>query len=190
MERDPQGSDSHWRVREKQLYKHQWMVYAKMPLGGPAQVLAYLSRYAHRTAISNERIRHVSETEVAFNVRADEKGGKRLVRLDGVEFVRRFMLHVLPAGIKRIRHYGVLASGCKAVKLAQARQALQMPAPNALAMQCAQAFMARVADIDINLCPACQVGRLRAVAVMKGSQRLPAPGHVLTPNERGPPREA
>ena len=115
---------------------------------------------------------------------------KRLVRLDGVEFVRRFLLHVLPAGTKRIRHYGVLASGCKAVKLAQARQALQMPAPNALALQCAQAFMARVADIDINLCPACKVGRLRVAAVMKGSQRLPGPGVVLIPNQQGPPREA
>ena len=89
MERDPQGSDSHWRVREKQLYKHQRMVYAKMPLGGPAQVLAYLSRYAHPTAISNERIRHVSEAEGAFNVRVDDKGGKRLHSLDGVQVVRQ-----------------------------------------------------------------------------------------------------
>ena len=123
---------------------------------------------------------------------ADDKGGKRLHRLDGVEFVRRFLLHVLRAGIKRIRHYGVLASGCKAVKLAKARQALQMPAPNALGMQCALAFMARVAGIDIYLCPACKVGRLRVVAVMKGSQRLPGPGPgvVLTPNQQGPPREA
>ena len=74
---------------------------------------------------------------------------KRLVRLDGVEFVCHFLLHVLPAGTKRIRHYGVLASSCKAVKLAQARQALQMSAPNALALQCAQAFMARVVGIAL-----------------------------------------
>jgi hypothetical protein len=93
------------------------VVYAKTPLGGPAQVLEYLSRYTHRTAISNERIRAVNANEVAFNVRADEKGGKRLMRLQGEEFVRRFMLHVLPTGIKRIRHYGVLASSCKKVKL-------------------------------------------------------------------------
>ena len=181
IERDPQGSDTDWPRRQKLLYKHDWVVYAKTPLGGPAQVLEYLSRYTHRTAISNERIRHVSETEVAFNVRADDKGGKRLVRLDGVEFVRRFLLHVLPAGIKRIRHYGVLASACKAVKLAQARQALQMPAPNALALQCAQAFMARVVGIDIDLCPACKVGRLRVVAVMKGSGRLLSLIHISEP---------
>jgi hypothetical protein len=103
------------------------------------------------------------------------------------KFVRRFLLHVLPAGIKRIRHYGVLASSCKAVKLAQARAALQMPVPNALALACALAFMARVAGIDIALCPACKVGRLRVAFVMPGSGYLPAPGHVLTPNERGPP---
>ena len=114
---DPQGQDGPWRERQRQLYQHDRVVYAKTPLGGPAQVLEYLSRYTHRTAISNERIRAVSEHEVAFSVRADDHGAncnaKRLVRLDGTEFVRRFMLHILPTGIKRIRHYGVLASACK-----------------------------------------------------------------------------
>ncbi len=187
IEHDPQSSDAAWSARQKQLYKHHWVVYAKTPMGGPAQVLEYLSRYTHRTAISNERIRHVSDSEVVLSVRADDKGGKRLVRLDGVEFVRRFLLHVLPTGIKRIRHYGVLAPGRKAVKLAQARQALQMPAPNALALQCALVFMARVAGIDIDLCPACKVGRLRVVNTIAGVRRLPAPGTALVPHERGPP---
>src|SRR5665647_2930995 len=135
IERDPQAQDFDWRARQKQLYKHNWVVYAKTPLGGPAQVLEYLSRYTHRTAISNERIRSVSGSEVAFNVRADDHGGKRLVRLQGEEFVRRFMLHVLPTGIKRIRHYGVLASACKGVKLNAARLALQMPQSNPQAME-------------------------------------------------------
>ena len=97
-------------------------VYAKTPLGGPAQVLEYLSRYTHRTAIGNERIRAVNDYGVAFSVRADDHGAncnsQRLVRMEGVEFMRRFLLHVLPTGIKRIRHYGVLASACKGVKLA------------------------------------------------------------------------
>ena len=83
------------------------MVYAKTPLGGPAQVLEYLSRYTHRTAISNERIRTITDTEVVFSVRANEHGAKRLERQAGAEFVRRFMLHILPTGIKRIRHYGL-----------------------------------------------------------------------------------
>ena len=107
IEQDPQGQHDAYRQRHRERYKHNWVVYAKPPLGGPAQVLEYLSRYTHRTAVSNERIRAVSQSEVAFTVRANDHGGKRRIRLDGTEFVRRFMLHVLPTGIKRIRHYGV-----------------------------------------------------------------------------------
>ena len=163
------------------------MVYAKTPLGGPAQVLEYLSRYTHRTAVSNERIRSVSEREVAFTVRGDSQGGKRLVRLQGTEFVRRFLLHILPTGSKRIRHFGVLASSCKAVKLQAARLALQMPAVSPQAMESAKAFMARVARIDVRLCPCCKVGTLRAIAVLAGLWRLPAPAGTLLPQSRGPP---
>ena len=117
-----------------------------------------LSRYTHRTSVSNERIRAVSEREVAFSVRANDKGAKRLERLPGTEFVRRLLLHIQPTGVKRIRHYGVLASVCKGVKLPAARAALQMPAPNLQALACAQAFMARVARIDVGLCPCCGGG--------------------------------
>ena len=187
IERDPQGQDSQWRQRQKQLYKHDWVVYAKTPLGGAAQVLEYLSRYTHRTAISNERIRLVSESEVAFNVRGDDKGAKRLVRLQGQEFVRRFMLHVLPTGIKRIRHYGVLASSCKRVKLDAARLALQMPAINSQAIESAQAFMARVTRMDVLLCPCCRIGRLHVTATLQGQGQLPAPGSTGSKHNRGPP---
>jgi Putative transposase/Transposase zinc-binding domain len=187
IQRDPQGEDGRWRDRQRQLYQHDWVVYAKTPLGGPAQVLEYLSRYTHRTAISNERIRAIDEEEVAFSIRADDHGGKRLVRFDGPEFVRRFMLHILPNGIKRIRHFGVLASACKGVKLAAARAALQMPPPNPLACESVQAFMARVAKIDVGLCPCCGQGRLRVAAVLAGLGRLPAPARSLLPECRGPP---
>jgi hypothetical protein len=181
IEHDPQQQEDHWRERHRRLYKHDWVVYAKTPLGGPAQVLEYLSRYTHRTAIGNERIRSVNHSGVTFTVRADDRGGKRRVRLEGTEFVRRFMLHILPTGIKRIRHYGVLASACKADKLAAARQALQMPAVNAQATESAQAFMARVASIDVSVCPCCKVGRLHVAAVLAGQARLPAP------QAQGPP---
>ena len=110
-----------------------------------------------------------------------------MVRLQGTEFVRRFMLHILPTGIKRIRHYGVLASACKGVKLRAARMALQMPLPNPQAIESAQAFMARVVKMDLSLCPCCKVGRLRTIAVLAGLGRLPAPGAALVPQNRGPP---
>ena len=135
-------------------------------------MLEYLPRYTHRTAICNVRIRLINGSQVVFTVRGDGKGdkpgAKRMVRLDGPEFVRRFMLHILPTGSKRIRHYGVLASACKGVKLPAARAALQMPAPNLQALQCAQAFMTRVARIDVGLCPCCAVGHLRVTAVLVG----------------------
>ena len=187
IERDPQGEDGPWRARQRQLYQHDWVVYAKTPLGGPAQVLEYLSRYTHRTAISNERIRSINGSEVAFSVRADDHGGKRLVRLDGVEFVRRFLLHVLPTGLKRIRHYGVLASSCKAAKLAQARAALAMPASNALARESAAAFVKRTAGIDAQQCPCCNAGRLRVVQTLAGPRQLPAASSTVLPQGRAPP---
>lgn len=171
------------------LYRHDWVVYAKTPLGGPAQVLAYLSRYTHRTAIGNERIKAVTpQGGVVFSVRADDHGGKRLMMLPGDEFIRRFLLHVLPSGIKRIRHYGVLANGCKKTQLARARQALAQPAPNPQALEAAQAFMARVARIDTLACPQCKTGRLQVVACVAGARFLPLPGAApLEGQARGPP---
>ena len=189
IERDPQGQEGAWRERQRQLYRHEWVVYAKTPLGGPAQVLEYLSRYTHRTAIGNQRILAVNDDEVVFTVRGDDHGGKRRIRLDATEFVRRFLLHVLPSGIKRIRHYGVLASACKGVKLAAARAALQMPALNAKALGSAKDFMARVARIDVAQCPCCKVGRLHVAEILQGSARLPAPHHTskVVPQAQGPP---
>ena len=187
IEHDPQATQALWNERQRQLYKHAWVVYAKAPLGGPAQVLEYLSRYTHRTAISNERIRAITSEEVAFNVRANDKGGKRLERLAGEEFVRRFLLHILPTGLKRIRHYGVLASSCKAVQLTAARQSLQMPQSSVQARECAHDFLARVARIDVSLCPCCKAGRMRVTQVLLGASRLPALQSNVLPQRQGPP---
>lgn len=186
--RDPQGQAPAWCERHRQLYRHDWVVYAKTPLGGPAQVLEYLSRYTHRTAISNERIASIGTSEVTFKVRADAHGGKRTVRLPGVEFVRRFLQHVLPSGLKRIRHYGVLASSCRAVKLGAARLALQMPVIDPRVADPVKAFMARVAKLDVDRCPYCATGRLHVSQALPGDQQLPAPGTTTVyPQERGPP---
>ena len=172
----------------KALYRHDWVVYAKAPMGGPAQVLAYLSRYSHRTAIGNERIESADAHEVVFTVRADEQGGKRRMRLPTEEFIRRLLLHVLPKGVKRIRHYGVLANGCKKTQLASAREALHQPAPDARACESARGFMARVAHIEIHTCPRCR-GPLHVAAVSSGRRHLPAPGHEITAmaQPRAPP---
>ena len=185
---DPQGQDAAWAARQKSLYRHPWVVYAKTPMGGSAQVLEYLSRYTHRTAISNERIVAITGREVVLSVRADEVGNKCRIRLVGEEFIRRFMLHVLPTGIKRIRHYGLLASACKTKRLAQARQALDMPTLQAKAMESAADFMRRVASVEVLCCPSCRSGKLRVVQTLAGLSRLPAPNAVVRwPVCRGPP---
>jgi hypothetical protein len=184
---DPQGAQADWEKRQRELYRHDWVVYAKTPLGGPAQTLEYLSRYTHRTAIGNERIKAATPREVVFTVRANDQGGKRTERLGGGEFIRRYLLHVLPTGIKRIRHYGVLASACKTDKLSAARQALQMPSANRQALESAQVFMARVARIETMQCPCCKLGSLKVVATLMGCRQLPMIGLVITGQPRGPP---
>ena len=107
--------------------------------------------------------------------------------MQGTEFVRRFLLHILPTGVKRIRHYGVLASACKGVKLPAAQMALQMPAANPQAIESAKGFMVRVAKMDLGLCPCCKVGCLKVTAVLQGQARLPAPAGCVAQQIRGPP---
>ena len=185
---DPQRANVDWGKRHQALYRHNWVVYAKTPLGGPAQVLEYLARYTHRTAISNERIVKITSDQVAFKVRADTEGGKRVVKFEGVEFVRRFLLHVLPTGLKRIRHYGLLAPS-KTQSLAQARAQMQMPQSNPVALESAQDFLRRVAQVDLHQCPRCQIGHMRWVETLKGCKTLPPPGSttVVAQNSTGPP---
>jgi len=170
----------------KALYRHAWVVYAKTPLGGPAQVLQYLSRYTHRTAIGNERIKAITAgDEVVFSVRADTPGSQRRMRLPSQEFIRRFLLHVLPNGVQRIRHYGVLANGCKKTQLAQARSALQQPATSPQAQESARAFMARVAGIQTHTCPVCR-GPLLVAQTRPGLKHLPAPGQEPASSQASP----
>ena len=130
----------------------------------------------------------MTDREVVLSVRADEAGKKRRIKLPGAEFIRRFMLHVLPKGIKRIRHYGLLASACKTTRLAQARRALGMPVIEAKAVESAADFMRRVARVEVLCCPRCKVGRLNVVQTLAGMARLPAP-HAGTRQRacRGPP---
>jgi Putative transposase len=106
-----------------------WVVYAKRPFGGPEQVLKYLAQYTHRVAISNARLVHVADDQVSFRYR-DYADGRRskLLTLDGVEFLRRFVQHVLPKGFVKIRHYGLLANRQRETLLARCRQLLAVMA--------------------------------------------------------------
>ena len=112
------------------LREIEWVVYAKPPFGGPAQVLAYLSRYTHRVAIANSRIAEITEQSVTFRWKDYRHHGKtKLMTLDADEFIRRFLQHTLPDGFHRIRHYGFLANGHRAAKIALCRKLLAVPSP-------------------------------------------------------------
>jgi hypothetical protein len=183
LPRDPARTAQDQRQRLQALHRHDWVVYAKTPLAGPAAVLDYLARYTHRTAIGNERLMSIGAGKVRLRVRAG--AGRRSIAMDGELFIGRLLQHVLPPGFKRIRHYGLLAPAAKLQRLTLARQALAMPAPNPRAIEDAQAFMRRVAAIDIACCPHCKLGRWQFV------QSVPADRAALAciapPGCRGPP---
>jgi predicted Zn-ribbon and HTH transcriptional regulator len=114
------------------LRRTKWVVYAKRPFGGPQAVLAYLSRYTHRVAIANSRLIACDRTGVTFrwkDYRADGRDRQKVMTLSTGEFIRRFLIHVLPHGFHRIRHYGLLASGTRADNIAQARELLAVSKP-------------------------------------------------------------
>jgi hypothetical protein len=114
------------------LRKVEWVVYAKRPFAGPQAVLAYLSRYTHRVAIANSRLIAFDERGVTFHWKDYRDKGRtryKTMTLATVEFMRRFLLHVLPGGFHRIRHYGLLANAGRKQNLAVARQLLHQPAP-------------------------------------------------------------
>ncbi len=112
------------------LRRAEWVVYAKRPFGGPQAVLAYLSRYTHRVAIANSRLIAFDRTGVTFrwkDYRADGRDRQKVMTLATAEFIRRFLIHVLPQGFHRIRHYGLFASATRADNTARARRLLDVP---------------------------------------------------------------
>jgi hypothetical protein len=114
------------------LRRSEWVVYSKRPFGGPQAVLAYLARYTHRVAISNSRLIALDRAGVTFkwkDYRAKGRERAKLMTLAIDEFIRRFLIHVLPGGFHRIRHYGLFASGSRAHNIARARELLDAPAP-------------------------------------------------------------
>ena len=131
----------HVRLADKAAFKAyltplreiDWVVYAKEPFAGPEQVLRYLSRYTHRIAISNRRLLAADQNGVTFkwkDYRIEGPGRYKTMTLPTHEFIRRFLIHALPKGVHRIRHYGLFANGNRAANIARARELLATPAPS------------------------------------------------------------
>jgi len=150
-----------------QLRQHPWVVYAKPPFASAQQVVSYLGRSTHRVAISNHRLVAMHEGQVAFRWRDYRHGNRvKIMTLSAGEFIRRFLLHTLPSGWVRIRHYGLLGNRCGARTLPAARRALSQPPPVPLAPVSAPELMRRLTGIDIERCPHGHQGRLAVIATL------------------------
>jgi hypothetical protein len=142
-----------------------WVVYAKKPFGSPQTVLDYLGRYTHRVALSNHRILALENGRVTFTYR-DRKDGdlKKTMTLEAQEFIRRFLLHVLPDGFMRIRHFGFLANRAKKLALPQCRKLLGLnPALPEIPQRSAQELLRELTGIDLSRCPSCKLGTMIVV---------------------------
>lgn len=143
------------------LKKSEWVVYAKPPFGGPEHVLKYLARYTHRVAISNGRLLSIDQGQVRFRWRdSKDNNSIKAMTLDAVEFIRRFLLHILPSNFVKIRHFGFLANRNRSVRLAQCRQLLDAPVS---ADAAAGVLTDQQKSAAERRCPVCQIGTLRIV---------------------------
>ncbi len=155
-----------------QLAQSEWVVYAKPPFGGPQQVLKYLARYTHRVAIANRRLVVLQNGLVTFRWKNYAQGNQpALMTLPATEFIRRFLLHILPRGLVRVRHFGFLANRCRRAKITLCQKLLERApiTPHGSNNVCVVQRETR----SLDRCPQCKVGRLRRIEII--TPRAPVP---------------
>lgn len=158
-----------WRAFLAPIAQLNWVVYAKAPFGSAEQVLKYLAGYTHRVALSNRRLLSIEEGQVAFRYKDYKRGQReRVMRLEAVEFMRRFLLHVLPKGFVRIRHYGLLSNRCRRDKLPLCRRLL-----GAAVEPEADAEPVNALAPPSTVCPACQKGQMLIMEKLPPSRASP-----------------
>ena len=146
------------------LRRAKWVVYAKPPFAGPEQVLAYVGRYTHRVALSNNRLLDIEDGTVRFRWKDyRDHDRQKVMTVSADEFIRRFLLHVLPEGFHRIRYYGFLGNRHRAQKLALCRELLAMPVPEPLHDQSEHDYRdhyEELTGVSLRQCPACHQGQM------------------------------
>jgi hypothetical protein len=156
------------------LKAREWVVYAKRPFAGPRQVLDYVGRYTHRVAISNHRLLDIENDQVHFEWKDYRDGGQvKTMILSAYEFIRRFLLHVLPNGFQRIRYYGFLGNRYRKEKLEQCRRLLGMPTPTEPTNTTEEDYRDRYEEltgVSLHQCPQCKQGRMLVIEILP---RLP-----------------
>lgn len=149
---------------KSQLYKHTWVVSVRDPITNPQHVLEYLARYTHRVAIANSRLLALKDGMVSFRYKDRQNNILKQATISAVEFIHRFLLHTLPQGFVRIRHYGFLANRERKAHLTLIQRLLRIPPEVRTITRSVQEIMLRLTRIDITLCPSCKKGRMQKVA--------------------------
>jgi len=145
------------------LYSNKWVVHAKEPIQYSEYVLEYLGRYTHRVAISNHRLLSLVDGQVTFTYKNRKTEQIQQTTIEAVEFLRRFLLHALPNGFVKIRHYGFLANRNKRKNLAKIRQLHSLPESGKLAKKSVEEMMLALTGVDITLCPCCGKGKMKVI---------------------------
>jgi len=148
------------------------VVYAKAPFSGPEEVLEYAARYTHRVAISNDRILDIEDETVQFRWRDYRNGNRqKIMTVTAEEFIRRFLLHVLPEDFQRIRHYGFLANRYRQQKLARCRELLKMPPLEPKSKETKKDYRdyyEQLTGTSLKICPICHQGHMAVIETFEG----------------------
>jgi hypothetical protein len=150
-----------YKQLKARLYEKQWIVDVRDPVKNPQHVLEYLASYTHRVAIANSRITAFKDGKVTFRIKNRKKNRTESITVTAVEFIRRFLLHSLPRGFVRIRHYGFLANRNRSANLNNIRQLMglsDLPEKQTVSVE---EMMQKLTGIDITVCPCCHEGRMQ-----------------------------
>jgi hypothetical protein len=166
------------------LYSKKWVVHLKEPIQRSEYVLEYLGRYTHRVAISNYRLLSLENGQVTFTYKNRKTGQIQQTTIEAVEFIRRFLLHALPNGFVKIRHYGFLANRNRRKNLAKIRQLHALPKSGKIAEKSVQEMMLSLTGNDINLCPCCRKGKMQVKGEIPKYTGICAKNIIRPPNYR------
>jgi hypothetical protein len=158
------------------LYQQDWVVYCKRPFSNAEAVMDYLGRYTHRVAISNDRVVHMEGDQVTFRYRdRSDNNTVKYMNLHAEEFIRRFLMHVLPDGFMKIRHYGILSNRSRRTKLVVAKTLLGVSHPDSTTdvKETWQDLLTRITGSDPRICPHCGKGRMVLKEVLRPSALSP-----------------
>ena len=178
--------DPGYQQLKGKLYKHKWVVSVREPIKQPQHVLEYIARYTHRVAIANSRITELKEDMVRFRYKERKNNIFKHSTISVVEFIRRFLLHTLPPGFVRIRHYGFFSNRNRTSNLNFIRRLLNLPSPLLHITECLEKIMLKITGIDITLCPCCKKGRMKPLEHFPRNSAKHPNSFIRPPNNPAP----